>query len=199
MTASNPRPSGATGGSCAGATTMAMSSPSAPAAPLSLANICDERSKAVTRCPRRAAMRLKNPVPAPQSRTFDGAGGRRASRAAVHAACIAALAFSIVLAAGNTSPARAQDDDAAQSPASGSDHDTHPPDAAQNAQDAADAAQTSLDSAIEARNQLESDDAPQDQIDAANQAVAQARANKDAAEQAVQRADEASGEAKDDN
>jgi hypothetical protein len=110
---------------------------------------------------------------------------------------IAALAFSIVLAAGNISPARTQDDDAAQSGASDSDQDTQQPDAAQNAQDAADAAQASLDSAIEARNQLESDDAPQDQIDTANQAVAQARVNKDAAEQAVQRADESAGEAKD--
>ncbi len=99
---------------------------------------------------------------------------------------IAALAFSIGLALGNISRARADGDDAAQNGTI---------DAAQNAHDAADAAQEALDSATQQRDQLESDGAPQDQIDEANQAVAQARAAKDAADEAAQSADEGAGDA----
>jgi len=121
---------------------------------------------------------------------------------------IATLAFSIALALGNMSLARAQSDGAAGDVASAPSAEDQPDqngagdsahkaqtDAAQQAHDAADAAQDALDSATEARDQLESDGAPQDQIDAANQAIAQARAEKDAAEQAAQSSDEAVGEA----
>ena len=94
-------------------------------------------------------------------------------------AAIAALTFSIVLAVGNTSRARAQDDAsgdgnapsaADQSDQNGADDPDQKaqPDAAQQAHDAADAAQDALDSATQARDQLESDGASQDQIDAAN-------------------------------
>ncbi len=109
-------------------------------------------------------------------------------------AALAALAFSIGLASGNLSPARAQipgvysvgpDQPLNQNGATDPDQQAH---------DAADAAQEALDSAIDARNQLESDGAPQDQIDAANQAVAQARADKEAADEAAQNADEKAAE-----
>jgi hypothetical protein len=124
-------------------------------------------------------------------------------------AAIATLAFSVALAVGNMSPARAQSDgvagDAAIAPSAvQSDQNANDSaqkaqqDAAEQAHDAADAAQNALDSAIESRDQLESNGAPQDQIDAANQAIAQARADKEAADQAAQQADEASGEAKGD-
>ena len=118
---------------------------------------------------------------------------------------IAALAFSTAFAFANLSQARAQDDasaDTASAPAAGgqSDQSAMDPeqkakaDAAQQAHDAADAAEETLDSATEARDQLESDGAEQDQIDAANQAIAQARANKNAADAAAQQADDAMGQ-----
>ena len=78
---------------------------------------------------------------------------------------IAALAFSIGLALGHISPARAQDDDAAA-------QSQEAADAAQQAHDAADAAQQALDAATEQRDQLEGAGASQDDIDAANQAIA---------------------------
>ncbi|MGD1027186.1 hypothetical protein [Candidatus Binatus soli] len=101
---------------------------------------------------------------------------------------IAALAFSIGLALGHISPARAQDDDAAA-------QSQEAADAAQQAHDAADAAQQALDAATEQRDQLEGAGASQDDIDAANQAIAQDRAGKDAADEAAQRADEAAANA----
>jgi len=120
---------------------------------------------------------------------------------------IAALAFCVGLALGNASLACAQSDDAAadaaNAPAVAGQPDQNgattagentQSDADQQAQDAADAAQEVLDSATEARDQLESDGAPQEQIDAANQAIAQARADKDAADQAAQKADDATGQ-----
>ncbi len=94
---------------------------------------------------------------------------------------IAALAFSVGLALGKISPARADNDDPAAD--------------AQRADGAAEQASAALDSATDARNQLESDGAPQDQIDAANAAVAQARAEKDAADEAARQADQAADEA----
>jgi hypothetical protein len=122
---------------------------------------------------------------------------------------IAILGFWIVLALGNGSLARAQSDDGTNGDVAGApteaaqpnqnaagDAGSDDPDAAaaQQAQAAADAAAEALDNATEARDQLESDGASQDQIDAANQAVAQARANKDAAEAAVKSADDATNQ-----
>jgi hypothetical protein len=119
---------------------------------------------------------------------------------------IAALAFSTAFAFANLSQARAQDDasaDTASPPAAGGQSDQSAAmdpeqkakaDAAQQAHDAADAAEETLDSATEARDQLESDGAEQEQIDAANQAIAQARANKNAADAAAQQADDAMGQ-----
>jgi hypothetical protein len=105
----------------------------------------------------------------------------------------------LALCAGLALPsiARAQSDDGA----AGASSDANQPDqsapsddpaaeAAQQAHDAADAAQEALDSATNDRNQLESDGASQDQIDAANEAIAQARAEKEAADEAAQKADE---------
>jgi hypothetical protein len=105
-------------------------------------------------------------------------------------------AVSIAFAIGNMPLASAQSDDAATSapaPNGADDADQNAQtDGNKQAQDAADAAQEALDSATEARDQLESDGASQDQIDAANQAIAQARANKDAADAAAQSADDQS-------
>ena len=116
-------------------------------------------------------------------------------------AALAALAF-FALVLGYPSPVRAQANDGSADSASAPDQTDQSggaqsaeakaqADADQQAHDAADAAQEVLDNATQARDQLESDGASQDQIDAANQAIAQARANKDAADAAAQSADDA--------
>ena len=113
-------------------------------------------------------------------------------------------AVSIAFSFGNMPLASAQSDDASQGAATSAPAPNGADDADQNAQtdgnkqaqDAADGAQEALDSATEARDQLESDGASQDQIDAANQAIAQARANKDAADAAAQSAGQPSGDTK---
>jgi hypothetical protein len=115
---------------------------------------------------------------------------------------IVAAAFSIALAIGNMPSASAQSDDASQDAATSApgpngadDADQKPQsDGDQQARDSADAAQATLDSATETRDQLESDGASQDEIDAANQAIAQARANKDAADAAAQSSDDATSQ-----
>ena len=121
---------------------------------------------------------------------------------------IVAAAFSIAFAIGNMPSASAQSDEAPQDAVTGASPGADQPgpngadgagqneqaDPNQQARAAADAAQQSLESAMEARDQLESDGASQDQIDAANQAIAQARANKDAADAAVQSSDDAASQ-----
>jgi hypothetical protein len=115
---------------------------------------------------------------------------------------IVAAAFSIAFAIGNMPSASAQSDDASQDAATSAPAPNVADDADQNAQadggkqahDAADAAQETLESATEARDQLESDGASQDQIDAANQAIAQARANKEAADAAAESSGDATGQ-----
>jgi hypothetical protein len=117
---------------------------------------------------------------------------------------VAALALSILLGGWNVSIVRAQAD-AGTADAAGA---SAQPDqsaaieaaqkekdqAVQQAHDAAAAAEEALDSATQARDQLESDGASQDQIDAANEAIAQARAEKDAADAAAQSADDAASQ-----
>jgi hypothetical protein len=117
-------------------------------------------------------------------------------------AALAALAFSVALASGDISTARAQYSDGSADTASAPPDQTNQNaapaaeqspqnEADQQAHEAADTAQEALDNATQARDQLESDGASQDQIDAANQAIAQARASKDAADAAAQSADDA--------
>ena len=120
---------------------------------------------------------------------------------------ILAAAFSIALEIGNLPSASAQSDDPSQDAATSASGPNGADDADQKAQsdadqlahDAANAAQDALESATEARDQLESDGASQDQIDAANQAIAQARANKDAADAAAQSAGDATSQSETDS
>jgi cell division septation protein DedD len=115
---------------------------------------------------------------------------------------IVVAAFTVAFGVGNMPSASAQSDDASKDAATSSAAPNGADDADQKAQtygdqqahDAADAAQQVLESATEARDQLESDGASQDQIDAANQAIAQARANKDAADAAAQSSDDATSQ-----